>query len=140
VTYRTNTGPTDGKFTITPETGNEFDTRFTFKASNWEDPDQPLQYQFLYTLNGVTKVLRALQPAETFEAQMAAGEFTITLDVCDKHNSCTKRTFGNTIVVNPMLPEQKANVQVSQAFTDSLTQVEETPSLINNMAQTYSLG
>ena len=44
----TNSPPTKGKCQASPLSGTTLVTTFTFTCSGWEDPDRPLQYEFIY--------------------------------------------------------------------------------------------
>ena len=43
--------PKNGRFEISPSTGNSITTRFTLSCPDWEDEDLPLSYQFFYMDN-----------------------------------------------------------------------------------------
>jgi hypothetical protein len=45
-TVTTNGAPLPGSFSVTPASGTELSTTFTFAATQWSDPDLPLTYQF----------------------------------------------------------------------------------------------
>ena len=44
----TNSPPTKGRCQASPLSGTTLETTFTFECSGWEDPDRPLQYEFIY--------------------------------------------------------------------------------------------
>lgn len=45
----TNIPPKGGSCDVTPKTGEELDTIFTFSCSGWQDDHQPLTYEMFYS-------------------------------------------------------------------------------------------
>lgn len=45
----TNIPPKGGSCDVTPKTGEELDTIFTFSCSGWQDEHQPLTYEMFYS-------------------------------------------------------------------------------------------
>jgi len=45
----TNIPPNGGSCDVTPKTGEELDTIFTFSCSGWQDEHQPLTYEMFYS-------------------------------------------------------------------------------------------
>lgn len=45
----TNIPPKGGSCDVTPNTGEELDTIFTFSCSGWQDEHQPLTYEMFYS-------------------------------------------------------------------------------------------
>jgi hypothetical protein len=48
IDLKTNSPPSPGSFIVSPSSGIELSTSFTFIALNWEDQDLPITYQFGY--------------------------------------------------------------------------------------------
>ena len=48
VVVTVNAPPTSGTLSLTPSSGTQLVTTFTFSATNWYDPDLPLNYAFLF--------------------------------------------------------------------------------------------
>ena len=55
----TNSPPAGGKCAVRPLSGITLETTFSFTCSGWEDPDRPLQFEFIYftTEGGVLNVV-----------------------------------------------------------------------------------
>lgn len=45
----TNQPPTGGTCDVTPKTGEELETRFTFSCSGWQDEHEPLTYEMFFS-------------------------------------------------------------------------------------------
>ena len=43
-----NSPPVEGECSVSPISGVALITKFTFTCTNWQDPDLPLQYEFVY--------------------------------------------------------------------------------------------
>ena len=47
----TNSPPVEGTCDVSPASGVSLTTEFTFTCTDWQDPDLPLQYEFIYFTN-----------------------------------------------------------------------------------------
>ena len=47
----TNSPPVEGTCDVSPPSGVTLTTEFTFTCTDWQDPDLPLQYEFIYFTN-----------------------------------------------------------------------------------------
>ena len=54
----TNSPPAGGTYSVSPSSGVTLTTEFNFTCSNWQDPDLPLQHEFIYlTSNNLLNVV-----------------------------------------------------------------------------------
>lgn len=74
-TLVTNGAPLPGTFTVSPKTGLELNTAFTFAASSWTDSDTPLSYEFGYapSNSGAYLVLQSQSQAAFGSSVLPAG-------------------------------------------------------------------
>ena len=113
LTISVNSPPILGNFAISPETGIELSTLFTFSCSQWQDENLPLQYQFSYvssTGNPVT--VRSLAENTFASAQLPAGDVFSDFElvgIAQVFDSYLANTSTTTIVY----------VQSSAALSDS---------------------
>ena len=82
----TNSPPAGGKCEVRPLSGITLETTFSFTCSGWEDPDRPLQFEFIYfiteddVLNVVYKGIKSSQETK-LPAGAKANNFTIDFRV-----------------------------------------------------------
>ena len=49
--FTTNSPPVEGTCDVSPASGITLTTKFTFTCTDWQDPDLPLKYEFIYFTN-----------------------------------------------------------------------------------------
>ena len=82
----TNSPPTGGKCEVRPLSGITLKTTFSVTCSGWEDPDRPLQFEFIYftteddVLNVVYKGIKSSQETK-LPAGAKADNFTLDFRV-----------------------------------------------------------
>jgi hypothetical protein len=107
-TVTTNGAPLPGRFSITPDIGDELVTAFTLYASEWADPDLPLTYQFGFQSGASKSVLVIATRSESANAvsTLPAGDVNRGRAV-----DCTVRVFDamdastdalSSVIVKPM--------------------------------------
>ena len=92
----TNSPPIKGKCQASPSSGTTLETTFTFTCSGWEDPDHPLQYEFIYFRgdDAVNLVYKGMKSSK--KTELPAGEKTnnFTIDfrvrVADMYGAFTE--------------------------------------------------
>eukprot|EP01034_Spumella_vulgaris_P038536 gene38536-47586_t len=131
-----NAPPKLGAFSVDPPTGTELTTPFTFSASQWQDPQLPLKYQFgIISLSGAFTVMNSLSALTYGTSYLTAGS-----DTDGNKVTCVAMIFdamaANTSVTTQVVvkkgavmsaAEQQAYVTFStaqyQAKLDARTQV-----------------
>jgi hypothetical protein len=123
IVVTTNGPPLPGTFTVTPSTGSEVSTPFSFSAAVWSDPDLPLSYQFgfMTSSSGVGLVAQGRSEASYTSTTMPAGDaldqfhMTCTVTVFDVLNAASKAQ--TVVTVAPMQDKQ----ELQKAMLDQLT-------------------
>ena len=92
----TNSPPVEGTCSVSPAFGVTLTTEFTFACTDWQDPDLPLQYEFIYfTDNELQNVVyQGVQTSKqtNLPAGYEANNFTIDfrVRVTDMHGAFTE--------------------------------------------------
>jgi hypothetical protein len=60
ISVNVNSPPALGSFLVTPTTGTELTTSFTFSAPQWVDQDLPISYEFSFTISYLTSSAKSL--------------------------------------------------------------------------------
>jgi hypothetical protein len=116
-TVTTNGSPLPGSFSVTPVSGTEVYTTFTFSAAQWSDPDLPLTYQFGFqsavSLNKLVIVSRSELTYAT--SSLPAGDVTrdgavdCSLRIFDGIGAFTDNTAVATVTA-PTTEDQSAQL------------------------------
>ena len=81
----TNSPPVKGTCDVSPTSGIALTTEFTFTCTDWQDPDLPLQYKFIYFTNNdlLSVVYQGVQTRKqtNLPAGYEANNFTIDFRV-----------------------------------------------------------
>ena len=102
-----NAPPQPGNFLVTPRQGQELSDSFLFSASNWQDVDLPLMYQFGYwsqsqiLLIGRSK-LELASASLVLPAGASVKNYSVTCAVDVFDSLSAKFQISDTIVVNPV--------------------------------------
>lgn len=99
VTVTTNGAPLPGVFTVSPSTGVELSTLFTFTAVQWSDPDLPLTYQFSYAVPGGASsfALGSATEKSYTESSLPAGALNCTMAVYDSFSASAVEVQNITV-------------------------------------------
>jgi hypothetical protein len=121
----TNGAPLPGSFTVTPSSGIELATVFTFAAAQWSDPDLPLTYQFGFhsAVSLSNLVIVARSELTHASSSLPAGDAS-RADAVD----CSLRVFDSlgastdtalTVTVNAQIDADQASQLVLQLLKSS---------------------
>eukprot|EP01036_Dinobryon_divergens_P027094 gene27095-35809_t len=113
ITVTTNSPPSSGLFEVSPDTGAEVSTVFTFSARLWVDSNLPLSYQFGYSdpTSGALSVLKDRSISNSTKSNLPAGI------------SSLKYLINSTMVVYDALSasvSRKVTVQVKPTNSSNL--------------------
>jgi hypothetical protein len=125
IAVTTNGPPLPGTFIVTPSSGSEVSTPFSFSASVWSDPDLPLSYQFgfMTSSSGVGLVAQGRSEASYTTTTMPAGDaldqyhMTCTVTVFDVLNAASKAQ--TVVTVAPMQDKQELQKAMLTQLTSS---------------------
>jgi hypothetical protein len=138
VTVTTNQPPVPGTLTIDPTTGQEFDTQFQVIATQWEDDDLPISFEFSHGASGDGFVVfRSRKQVAHTNSKLPAGTaannaFDVRVQVFDVLDGKSNMDVSVTVT-----SAQVSNDDVANDLADSLngdsSDVKESTSLANQI-------
>jgi len=117
IAFKTNSKPTTGAISLSPSTGEAFNTKFTIAADEsggWSDPDGDevtFEFGFIESTQNLEVVLGDKQASKFLEgARMPEGSHQVYVKCCDVYGSCTMKTTPVVIT----------SVSINSAFFDNV--------------------
>ena len=130
--------PQYGSFIATPATLFELNQSISLQSHNWVDTNMPISYEYSYTYNGQSRVIRPLSPVTDLMAVLPAGTTAVQVVICDSLGSCT--TISQSVTVNSLPDEQKAKIDIEAEFAFQALDTDLVPGLICLYSDAYQLN
>jgi hypothetical protein len=137
VTVTTNGGPINGMFYVSPSTGTELTTEFTFSTDYWSDPNLPIMYEFGYISGSASAIIQSksklMYGVVTLPAGPTANSNLLECKVIayDYLGATSSRTTSVTVI---RVSAAVAAAAIDAALAESLTSVDGTKAALANAA------
>lgn len=130
--------PQYGSFIAFPSTLFELNQTITLETHNWADSNMPLSYEYSFTYNSESRVIRPLSPMTDLMVALPAGASAVQVVICDALGSCVTRS--QNVEVKSLPSKQKAAINIEAEFAFQALDTELVPGLICLYSSAYQLS
>jgi hypothetical protein len=139
VSVQTNGPPQPGTFSLSPSRGSELTDTFTMTASQWQDADLPLYFQFgFYSQSGIYQITQTLSQASYGSTLLPGGTSTSNYSV-----SCVVNIFDSYFAnssTSSSVQVLRLSISTSQVSSLISQQLSGLSGDANGLSQALSVG
>lgn len=148
IVITTNAPPSMGQFEVSPHIGEEYSTIFEFLASQFEDPDLPLSYEFAISSGNKFSVFRERQPVTYATSFLPKGPssqdfaFETRVQVYDVLDGKTL-AYGEVVVLQSSTPLNATQIidDISSSLADgSTSDITTAASIVSGIVNSAECG